>query len=63
MLQPIRFLAIILPPAWSIEARRILVFETVTETLILEAIRIFSSTTFFLTVATNILSNYDKKIF
>ncbi|MEM2612378.1 MAG: ABC transporter permease [Thermoproteota archaeon] len=52
MPQPIRVLAIIFPPAWSIEAsRRILVFETVMETLILDAIKIFSSTILLLTVA------------
>ncbi|MEM3713100.1 MAG: ABC transporter permease [Thermoproteota archaeon] len=52
MPQPIRFLALIFPPAWSIEAsRRILVFETGIETLILEVIKIFSSTAFFLILA------------
>ncbi|MEM2584819.1 MAG: hypothetical protein QXP99_04790 [Thermoproteota archaeon] len=52
MPQPVRFLAIIFPPAWSIEAsRRILVFETIAETLVLDAIKIFFSTALLLALA------------
>ncbi|MEM2058512.1 MAG: ABC transporter permease [Thermoproteota archaeon] len=52
MPQPVRLMATIFPPAWSIEAsRRILVFETLVETLILDSVKIFSATAILLTLA------------
>ncbi|MBO3840820.1 MAG: ABC transporter permease [Candidatus Brockarchaeota archaeon] len=52
MPQPVRLLAVIFPPAWSIEtSRRILVFETFAETLILDSVKIFSSTAILLALA------------
>ena len=49
---PLRFLAIVFPPAWIIEAsRRILIFETAAEILFLDAARIFLSTAFLLFIA------------
>ncbi|MBO3800399.1 MAG: ABC transporter permease [Candidatus Brockarchaeota archaeon] len=60
MPQPVRFLAIIFPPAWSIEAsRRILVFETIAETLVLDTTKIFFSTALLLALA---LLSYRTRI-
>ncbi|MGC8830976.1 MAG: ABC transporter permease [Thermoproteota archaeon] len=60
MPQPVRLLAAIFPPAWSIEAsRRILVFETIFETLILDSVKIFSSTAVLLALA---LLTYRSRI-
>ncbi|MCX8183458.1 MAG: ABC transporter permease [Crenarchaeota archaeon] len=60
MPQPVRLLAVIFPPAWSIEAsRRILVFETLVETLILDSAKIFSSTAILLALA---LLTYRNRI-
>ncbi|MEM2137090.1 MAG: ABC transporter permease [Candidatus Methanomethylicia archaeon] len=60
MPQPIRILATIFPPALSIEiSRRIIVFEPPYETLLIDSIKIITSTIIFLTTAITI---YKKTI-